>query len=185
MSRHAVACDEEVAAKTYWIQTLSPWLVSLSSELALLQPADPASLARARCAGAAEWSGACRAADAYDAASSAAYMSAVGQPFLEALAAAVIKEGSLPEDPGAAAAPLLAEGGALAAGGAEAAAALGGGAGLAYRTVPRLGEASALLRGALASAAAWEGEHGGAGVELEPVVPRDVLEAYIRSCQPR
>jgi hypothetical protein len=184
MSRHAVACDEEVAAKTYWIQTLSPWLVSLSSELALLQPADPASLARARCAGAAEWSGACRAAaDAYDAASSAAYMSAVGQPFLEALAAAVIKEGSLPEDPGAAAAPLLAEGGALAAGGAEAAAALG--AGFAHRTVPRLGEASALLRGALASAAAWEGEHGGAGVELEPVVPRHELEAHIRACQPR
>lgn len=181
MSQIAVACDAEVAARTYWTQNLSPWLVSLSSELALLQPADPASLARAFCSGAAEWSGLCRAGDAYDAASASAYMTAVGQPFCEALAAAVIQEGSLPGDPGAAAAPLLAESGALASSGAAAAAPFCGG--LVQRTVTRLGEASALLRGALTASAASEAEHGGAGVELEPVVPRDVLEAHIRSCQ--
>jgi hypothetical protein len=181
----SVLCDEEIAAKTYWIQILSPWLVSLSGELALLQPADPASLALARCNGAASWTGACRASDAYDAASVGAYMAAVGLPFCEALAAGVLREGSLPADPGAAAAPLLAPGGALASSGAAAAASFSRGEGLVERTVPRLGEASALLSGALAEAKDWEGAHGGTGLEREPHVPRDVLEAHILSCQRR
>jgi hypothetical protein len=176
-----VACDAEISARTYWIQTLSPFLVSLSSELALLQPSDPASLARAHCSSAAEWTGLCRPAGAHDAASAAAYMAAVGQPFCEALAAGVLQEGSLPADPAAAAAPLLAAGGALAASGAAAAASCG--AGLVERTVQRLGEASSLLRAALAAAAEEGAQHGGGGVEREPEVARDALEAHIRSCQ--
>ena len=181
-----VPCAAEVSARSYWIHTLAPWVVSLTGELALLQPADPVSLARAVCSRAASWSGECRSAagselDA-DSPELQAYMATVGQPLVEALTAGILASGDpLPADPGTAGLPCLAPEGEIARAAAEGVRALGGGsAGVRTHT---LKSATAHLAETLSGAAAVMAAHGGVGVEQEPSVPRATLEAYIASRQ--
>ncbi len=179
-----VACTAEINATSYWTHTLSPWVLSLTGELALLQPSDPVSLARAVCSGAASWTGECRGGE-LDADSPAlqAYMEAVGQPLVEALTAGILAAGDpLPANPGTAGLPCLAAEGAIARAAAEGMATLGSSGACAVRT-HTLKSATASLKEGLAAAAREEAQHGGEGVELEPSVPRATLEAYIASRQ--
>ena len=190
MSCIPVQCSEEINASAYWIHTLSPFVLFLTGELAHLQPTDPASFASAVCAGAATWSGECReSAEEVDPDSPAlhAYMAGVGEPLLEALTTAILASGDpLPAFPGAAGLASLAAGGALAAAAAEGIAALGGsqrpGGPFAVRTIP-LRSATSYQAEGLAAAAREQAQHAGVGVEQEPAVPREELEAYIQSRQ--
>jgi hypothetical protein len=183
-----VPCAAEVSATAYWTHTLSPWVLALTGELALLQPSDPVALARAVCSCAPSWTGECRSAAGgeLDADSPAlqAYMEAVGQPLVEALTAGILAAGDpLPANPGSAGLPCLGAEGAIARAAAEGLAALGPPAAPAAVRTHALKSATAFLREGLAAAAREGSEHGGLGVELEPSVPRATLEAYIASRQ--
>lgn len=181
-----VACEAEINARAYWTHTLAPWVQALTGELALLQPLDPVSLARAVCSGAPSWTGECLSASSEvdgDSSELLAYMEAVGQPLVEALTAGILAAGGpLPANPGTAGLPCLVPEGAIARAAAEGMAALGGARASAART-HALKSATRFLQEGLAAAAQEEAQHGGLGVELEPSVPRATLEAYIASRQ--
>lgn len=171
------------AAEHYWATTLAPWVAQLGAELALYRPGDLVCFTRTYCQRSTQWAGIAAASDAFDASSAGAWQSIVVQPFLEALAAAVLQLNPLPpaEELGAAVLSLLDQPSAAAAAAASVRqfTAEHGGTALVERSVARQ-TLTATQAEALGAAAAASAQHGGVGVEVEPSVDAAAFEKYLR-----
>lgn len=169
-------CEAEKHALEYMTTTLSSWLLRVTADLTLYQPADPLSYLRSACTNAIFWEGECLSQSEFSAEAAEAYTAAVVTPLMEGLFEGILRAGDpLPSNPGEAGLPLVQEGGAL--------------AGIAAAGLATLEQAPSqgvrrTCKVMLPYEAPTEYAHGGVGLEEEPVVPRAELEAYIQSRQP-
>ena len=178
-SRERAPLASESAASAAWVSSISALAVAAGGALSLLQPSSPAALVLAVSSGAADFSGSVREREAFDEVSAVKYMDTVGQPLLEALAAALLS-GS-----GTSSADALAPGSAIATRADEGVRALNNDAAyvaargpLVERAAP-LSRATALVAEQESGSAAAATEHGGEGVEGQPDISPEELEKIL------